>query len=338
VLKSVDVLIGLTVIMLALSMTVTVLTQFVTTVLNTRGRYLRKGLVDLLTQIDPALTNTVATTVAEKVLTSPLVCATWGRLGSVIHREEFTKLLMHFATDTGGRVFGEDADTRTALKNALVNNDVKDPRQMLENVRKAALQLEIANPELPSDVRQTKAMLQEAGVDLVGKVNGWFDQTMDRVSQRFTASTRAIVFGGGVLVAVGLQVDTIQLVNRLAADDKLRAAFVTQGQKLAEDNSPAPGKDAAESADARERIDREYLAFLAENGLITIPRPGEWLRRWSEVNPFGVAITAFLLSLGAPFWYGALGKLLQLRSVLARKDDEQRAARQGVESGSPGRA
>jgi hypothetical protein len=39
-------------------------------------------------------------------------------------------------------------------------------------------------------------------------------------------------------------------------------------------------------------------------------------------------LTALLLSLGAPFWYGVLGKLLQLRSILAVKDDKQRAERQ----------
>jgi hypothetical protein len=41
-------------------------------------------------------------------------------------------------------------------------------------------------------------------------------------------------------------------------------------------------------------------------------------------------LTALLLSLGAPFWYNSLGRLLQLRSVLAAKDDRQRASRQGV--------
>ena len=55
-------------------------------------------------------------------------------------------------------------------------------------------------------------------------------------------------------------------------------------------------------------------------------------------------ITALLLSLGAPFWYGALGKLLQLRSALAVKDDAQRLERQLSEPSaktsaeSPGRA
>ena len=39
-------------------------------------------------------------------------------------------------------------------------------------------------------------------------------------------------------------------------------------------------------------------------------------------------VRGLLLSLGAPFWYNALGRLLQLRSVLAAKDDDQRNARQ----------
>ena len=59
-LKSLDVLIGLTVIMLALSMGVTMLTQFATAMLNSRGRHLRRGIIDLLNQIDPALAKKAA--------------------------------------------------------------------------------------------------------------------------------------------------------------------------------------------------------------------------------------------------------------------------------------
>ena len=73
------------------------------------------------------------------------------------------------------------------------------------------------------------------------------------------------------------------------------------------------------------------MSFLAENGLVTAPRsPDEWMKRWAQTNVVGVLITTLLLSLGAPFWYSALGKLLQLRSVLAAKDDDQRKARQDV--------
>jgi hypothetical protein len=54
------------------------------------------------------------------------------------------------------------------------------------------------------------------------------------------------------------------------------------------------------------------------------------MKRWGQTNVLGVLVTSLLLSLGAPFWYSALGRLLQLRSVLAVKDDDQRKARADV--------
>ena len=73
------------------------------------------------------------------------------------------------------------------------------------------------------------------------------------------------------------------------------------------------------------------MAFLADNGLLTTARTrSQWMKRWGEINLVGVLVTSLLLSLGAPFWYNALGRLLQLRSVLAAKDDDQRNARQAT--------
>ena len=39
-----------------------------------------------------------------------------------------------------------------------------------------------------------------------------------------------------------------------------------------------------------------------------------------------------LLCLGAPFWYNILKNLLQLRSIIANKDDTQRQVRQDQQS------
>lgn len=39
-------------------------------------------------------------------------------------------------------------------------------------------------------------------------------------------------------------------------------------------------------------------------------------------------MTTGLLTLGAPVWYEILKNLIQFRSVVARKDDAQRAVRQ----------
>jgi hypothetical protein len=328
-LKSIDVLIGLTVIMLALSMAVTVITQFAITVLNSRGRHLRRGLVDLLGLLDPALSGATARRIATAVLTHRLVSATGRRLGSVVHREEFTKLLLHLATGSDPRLGQVASDV---LKKALLDNGVSDPEATLKNIRTLALQLEAASPEVAASVRQNLAILQEARSDYVAKVNTWFDQTIDRVAQRFASSTRAITFVAAFLIAVTLQVDTLLLVNRLSADDKMRDAFLAQARSMQAGAAEEPSGGSGDAA-----IDRKYLAFLAEYGVITVPRTREdWAKGWGSVNLVGVLVTGLLLSLGAPFWYNSLGRLLQLRSALAAKDDQQRSQRQGTDPGAGG--
>src|SRR5213075_2485888 len=90
------------------------ITQAITSALNSRGRHLRRGLTDLLAQIDPALNAELSERVATAVLTHPLVSGSnlpfdWGdanwwrrwlggsRLGNIVQREEFTKLLIALA-------------------------------------------------------------------------------------------------------------------------------------------------------------------------------------------------------------------------------------------------
>ena len=358
-LKSLDILIGLTIVLLALSMAVTMITQAVTTVLNSRGRHLRRGLVDLLQQLDPALTEALSRSVATGILTHPLVSGSntpvaagspleavtstidrirrsigGPRLGNVVHREEFTKLLMIFAAGQGtGQL---ESAARDALLKALKENGVDNPEQKLKDIRQVALRLEKSAPELSHMARQNIAILEAAESDFIAKIHNWFDQTMDRTSQRFTASTRAITFIGAFLVAFGLQVDTPALVNRLAADEKLREQFVTEARALYADQKAMdeaakqkPAESASSPAPDPEEMARKYRVFLATNGLITFPSVGQkWIEGYRNVNLFGVLMTALLLSLGAPFWYSLLGRLLQLRSVLAVKDDVQRAERQ----------
>ena len=100
-LRSIDVLIGLSVVMLMVSMSVTLITQFVTTTVNTRGGHLRRGLSDLLQQLDPALTKGISKEISTAVLRHPLVSDVGRRLATVVGRGEFTKLLMDLAAGNG---------------------------------------------------------------------------------------------------------------------------------------------------------------------------------------------------------------------------------------------
>ena len=201
--KSIDLLIGLTVVMLVASMAVTVMTGYVNHLSNLRGRSLRQGIADLLRLIDPELAH--PETIAEALLTHPLIRDAENRMGSVIHREELTRLLMELAAGDGLRKLAQDMRERLAA--TLKAHGIDNPAATLDKIRTETLRIEKEHPELSNMARANVAILQEAESHFVGKINSWFDQTMDRVSQRFTVSTRWVTFACGVILVAALQLD-----------------------------------------------------------------------------------------------------------------------------------
>ena len=243
----------------------------------------------------------------------------------MIHREELTALLLELASGDGLNQLQTAA--RTHLCDLLKANGITDPAGTMANVRALTLTLERAHPELSNQERYAMAFLQEANSRFLAKINGWFDQTIDRVADRFTNSTRIITFAGSFAVAFALQLDTSTLVNRLSADDSLRQSLVAQAVKLTEQAPPATNPPPTP-----EELQRN-LQNLATIHILDMPASlSDWIGRWTVHNwapkLLGILLTAMLLSLGAPFWYNALKNLVRLRSLIAQKDDDQRAARQ----------
>jgi len=357
-LKSLDVMIGISLVMLIVSMVVTLLTQFVTSTINSHGLSLRRGLRDLISHLDPALTEALSAQVADAVLRHPLVggppiiYGIRSRLGTVVHRNELTTILLELASPNAG--VDIDANAKTALQTALTNSGVSNVNDTLDNIRSVALSLEESHPELANNVRADMAILQEARGRFVGKINGWFDQTMDRVSERFTAGARAITFACALILAVALQLDAFNLLNTLWTNDAVRQELVTKATDAIEkQKTTETGQEAL-----------KQISGLATRGLIVLPwsdsqnlpeatstpappnPPGRngtwteqlfapisvafstWSKQFSSAKLPGIFLSAFLLSLGAPFWYNSLKTILKMRSEIAGKDDAQRVARQ----------
>jgi hypothetical protein len=319
-LKTLDVLIGATTVLLLFSMPITVITQAITVFLARRGKHLKIGLADLVQQLGVA-ERPFAEQISEQVLRHPMIADSKGKLGSVIHREEFTKLLLDLAAGNTGS--GLTPAAKEKLNAMLQANGVSDPVQALRNIRSLSLQLEASNPELGHDLRERIAILQAADSDFVARVNSWFDQTIDRVSQRFTHYTHAITLGVALMLTVGLQLNIITVVNRLSVDDQLRQAAAGQAAEVMK-TFKASGSTTSNQTTA-DAPANDYHQFLDNAGLVS---PPNWKPpvNWQKLP--GMFVTALLLSLGAPFWYNALKNLLQLRSALAQKDDNERAQRQ----------
>ena len=309
-LKSLDILLGIAVVMLVASMAVTVLTQIWTTLFNTRGVHLRDGLASLLRQLHSSLTPADAQAIAAHVLTHPLIRDSTKCLGSIIHRDELTRLLLETAAGEGNHQLTEVA--KQALLRALQENGVSDPAETLAAIRNAALALEAASPHLAAAARQDLAILKVSAGEFTAKINGWFDRTVDRVSARFTATTRKISLASAALVVLTIQMDAVGLVNRLASDDTLRAALVQKAYGQQQLNG----------------MDPHQLLLLASRDLFAgVASPAEWWAQWRMASVPGLLISVLLLSLGAPFWFETLKNLLRLRTAIAGREEAQRAQR-----------
>lgn len=236
-LDTLDIVIGFSLVMLIMSMAVTMLTQVVGSgMFNMQGVALRLGVARLLALLDRGLTRQEASRIADHILRNPLVGKPkmWGdrnKLASVVHREELVKLVLDFAADGDAeRSSPEQAKDEKALRNklrkSLDDNGITEPAAVLKRIRDAVIELEKSNPELSQDRRTNIAILNFAASEYLSKFNSWFDQTIDRVSAIFTTRIRIVTLLISAALAFVVQLDAIELINRLSVDEDLRSKLV----------------------------------------------------------------------------------------------------------------
>jgi hypothetical protein len=349
-LKTLDILIGATTVLLIFALAVTVLTQAVTSLFSRKGQHLQAGLASLLQQLgigEPEIAGRIAGAVLGHPMLSPGKGLFGGvELGTVIHREELTKLLLDAASGEQAAMWPTlDDAAKASLVKMLQGNGIADPGGVLKAVRLTAMQLEASNPELANDVRQSMAILQVAASDYVARLNTWFDQTMDRVSQQFAKNTHVVTVCLAAAVVLSVQLDVIAVVDRFSVDDALRGKIVQRAirdtQKTeAAGSSGQAGSPPAETSAAGEmsQVDfgtQSYYDALGEAGLISFPLDGRWWQQWSLRKIPGMLLAILLVSLGAPFWYNIVKNLIGLRSAVAQKDDAQRMIRQTTQEIAP---
>ena len=95
----------------------------------------------------------------------------------------------------------------------------------------------------PSQLRSA-AVLRAAPSNFVASVNAWFDAAISRADERFALQTRLTTLAVAIAVALALQFDSIQLMNRLSVDGPLRQALVAAAAAEKQPAQPAIGDPA----------------------------------------------------------------------------------------------
>lgn len=316
-LKYVDVLIGLAIVMVLLSPLVTAWTQFWMWVLRARPAFLRMAIAKLILHIDgTALRAPEADTIARAVVMHTMVRN--GRSpATVIQREEFTSILLQLADDTSSSAI-PDAKLRQTLRDALAENGITDPAKTLSEIRTAWQNLEKEHPRTAAHLRAAEACIIGAQSDLVGKINYWFDQTMDRITQQYAFYARIVTVIGAGLVAFAIPFDAVNLMKRLSTDAALRNSLVAQaaaqqGQidRIGDKGTAGDSFD-LEAAKARRDEIEQNLTKLREPNLAIVPdhflwqglpqaRLGrsDWRRPYPDAFELGLGNSVFVVR---PAW------------------------------------
>ncbi len=187
-----------------------------------------------------------------------------------------------------------------------------------------------ARAQAMPDSRTRRALLSalDGAEDDLGRVRWaierWFDSCMERVSGWYKRRTQVILFGIGLLAAGVMNVDAFSVGKALFEDKALRDGAVAQAASL------LPPGTGGLSQQAREG----FTALRDELAQIRFPcgwgnPPPQRLRHpgaGGKPGPLapgavlqmliGWTVTAFAVTLGAPFWFDLLNRFTVARSTI----------------------
>jgi hypothetical protein len=194
---------------------------------------------------------------------------------------------------------------------------------------------------LPGDSELRRVLmifLEQAGDDFTkfsASIETWFNDAMARVSGWYKRKTQVITLILALLITGITNADTLQIVKKLSTDPTLRAAIVVQAQEFARqqgiaarqpEKTPEPSAPSsagqsggptpvqpqpATTGDPQETM-KETLEKLQQTGIPVgwqiMPKKEEWGNKF-----IGLLLTVFAISLGAPFWFDMLNKIVKIR-------------------------
>jgi hypothetical protein len=161
---------------------------------------------------------------------------------------------------------------------------------------------------------------------LLVAIERWFEATMERCAGWFRRRTRWASFLTSLVMAVALNVDSLEIANSLYSDNLLRMTVVTRAEQVGNaSNALRAGEIPSLATSVRGSIG---LPIGWENSRIVAKRDSLPSGLAFFIGPvlskvFGLLATALAGSLGAAFWFDTLKRIIALRTRLARGTQER---------------
>ena len=300
-----DVAIGVALVFLMMSFLATAIREAIESVVKARAVFLERGIRQLLDDPD-------GTGLARAFYEHPLIFSLFPGEFDPKDRRLFGRALPSYVP---ARNF---ADT---LIDLAIRGPVKSEYAIMQTAAVptvAALRASVGRLRSPQLIRAVLTAMDHAGDDLSlvrENIQHWFDSGMDRVSGQYKRRTHLWLFLIGLVLAAGLNVNAITITDHLARNKALRESLVARAGAVTHDSLYVRklSDTTFRLAEAR-RANDELTALDLPIGMerYSLPqRPADWVRMFG-----GILLTAFAVTLGAPFWFDALNKMMVIRSTV----------------------
>jgi hypothetical protein len=148
------------------------------------------------------------------------------------------------------------------------------------------------------------------------KVEHWFDDTMARVSGWYKRMAQKIIFVAGLILCAVVNADTLVIVKELWSDQALRSAMVAQAGQKVHSTTPADYLN----QNGPWQLQQVATAIRDANAPpIGWSRTPKDIRVWPSalgdqiLKALGILLSSFAIVMGAPFWFDMLNNVINLR-------------------------
>jgi hypothetical protein len=190
---------------------------------------------------------------------------------------------------------------------------------------------------LPQGLRaRLQPVLKDVGADataIKAELESWFDDTMDRLAGAYKRWAQVWLFGVGLVIVIAANASAYRIAVSLYNDPAVRSAVTESASSAVTESASTTAGTGGTSSDP-ESIKKaiDSVADTVDN-LDSLGLPVGW-DNWNEpggtfLTAGGWLVTALMIMLGAPFWFGVLSKLVSLRSAGERPptaSDQERSA------------
>jgi len=212
---------------------------------------------------------------------------------------------------------------------ALTLMDMIAPASLSSYPKKIEEIREIVNKIQNDKLKQTLLVLTgEAGSEmskLRENIEKWFNDAMDRVSGWYKRKVQIIIAILALVVSVILNADTFMITKYLINDKPMRAAIVEVAQEAVKQPIPSdqklPGSEekTGVAPSSTPETSLEKIRYVQKE-LQKLPLPLGWYKAPKEfedwvIKLLGILFTAIAVSLGVPFWFDVLDKILKIRQA-----------------------